>query len=41
MHLSAVYYGHGDWGDVTAARGYFGKNPDALDWVPAPEFRLA
>jgi hypothetical protein len=25
MYLSAVYYGHGYWGDVTAARGYFGK----------------
>jgi membrane peptidoglycan carboxypeptidase len=35
MYLSAVYYGHGYWGDVTAARGYFGKTPDALDWAQA------
>jgi membrane peptidoglycan carboxypeptidase len=35
MYLSAVYYGHGYWGDVTAARGYFGKTPDALDWGQA------
>jgi hypothetical protein len=35
MYLSAVYYGHGYWGDVTAARGYFGRNPGALDWAQA------
>ncbi len=35
MYLNAVYYGHGYWGDVAAARGYFGKNPNALDWAQA------
>ena len=35
MYLNAVYYGHGYWGDAAAARGYFGKNPDALDWAEA------
>jgi penicillin-binding protein 1A len=35
MYLDAIYYGHGYWGDVTAARGYFGKDPDALDWAEA------
>ncbi len=27
MYLNAVYYGNGYWGDVAAARGYFGVNP--------------
>jgi membrane peptidoglycan carboxypeptidase len=35
MYLDAVYYGHGYWGEVAAARGYFGVNPDALDWAQA------
>jgi membrane carboxypeptidase/penicillin-binding protein len=35
MYLNAVYYGHGYWGDVAAARGYFGKDPGALDWAQA------
>ena len=35
MYLDAVYYGHGYWGDVAAARGYFGVNPNALDWAQA------
>jgi membrane peptidoglycan carboxypeptidase len=35
MYLNAVYYGHGYWGDVAAARGYFGVSPDALDWAQA------
>ncbi len=35
MYLNAVYYGHGYWGDVAAARGYFGKSPYALDWAQA------
>lgn len=35
MYLNAVYYGHGFWGDVAAAHGYFGRSPDALDWAQA------
>ena len=35
MYLNAVYYGNGYWGDVAAARGYFGRNPDQLDWAQA------
>ena len=35
MYLNVVYYGHGYWGDVAAARGYFGVSPDALDWAQA------
>jgi membrane peptidoglycan carboxypeptidase len=35
MYLNVVYYGHGYWGDVAAARGYFGKSPYALDWAQA------
>ena len=35
MYLSAVYYGHGYWGDAAAARGYFGATPTALDWAQA------
>jgi penicillin-binding protein 1A len=35
MYLNAVYYGNGYWGDVAAARGYFGKNPGQLDWAQA------
>lgn len=35
MYLNAVYYGHGYWGDAAAARGYFGANPDQLDWAQA------
>jgi len=35
MYLNAVYYGHGYWGDVAAARGYFGVSPGALDWAQA------
>ena len=35
MYLNAVYYGHGYWGDVAAARGYFGTRPDDLDWARA------
>ncbi|HWC86899.1 MAG TPA: biosynthetic peptidoglycan transglycosylase [Solirubrobacteraceae bacterium] len=35
MYLNALYYGNGYWGDVTAARGYFGKNPRELDWAQA------
>jgi penicillin-binding protein 1A len=35
MDLNAVYYGNGYWGDVGAARGYFGKNPGQLDWAQA------
>ena len=35
MYLNVVYYGHSYWGDVAAARGYFGKHPEALDWAQA------
>jgi penicillin-binding protein 1A len=35
MYLNAVYYGHGYWGDLAAARGYFGISPNALDWAQA------
>jgi penicillin-binding protein 1A len=35
MYLNAVYYGHGYWGDVVAARGYFHTTPDRLDWAEA------
>ena len=35
MYLNAVYYGHGYWGDVAAARGYFGTRPDDLGWARA------
>jgi membrane peptidoglycan carboxypeptidase len=35
MYLNAVYYGHGYWGDVAAARGYFGTRPGDLDWARA------
>lgn len=35
MYLNAVYYGHGYWGYVAAARGYFGTDPDRLDWAEA------
>jgi hypothetical protein len=32
MYLNAVYYGNGYWGEVAAARGYFGTAPQRLDW---------
>jgi membrane peptidoglycan carboxypeptidase len=35
MYLNVVYYGHGYWGDVAAARGYFGETPYTLDWAQA------
>ena len=35
MYLDVVYYGHHYWGDVAAARGYFGVPPDRLDWAQA------
>jgi len=35
MYLNAIYYGHGYWGDVAAARGYFGTDPRQLDWAEA------
>lgn len=35
MYLNAVYFGNGYWGDVSAARGYFGQSPAALDWGQA------
>lgn len=35
MYLNAAYYGHGYWGDLAAARGYFGITADKLDWAQA------
>ncbi len=35
MYLNSVYYGNGFWGDVAAARGYFGVSPRALSWGEA------
>jgi membrane peptidoglycan carboxypeptidase len=35
MYLNVVYYGNGYWGDVAAARGYFGRAPSQLDWAQA------
>jgi membrane peptidoglycan carboxypeptidase len=35
MYLNAGYYGNGYWGDVAAARGYFGVEPRRLDWAEA------
>jgi membrane peptidoglycan carboxypeptidase len=35
MYLNVVYYGHGYWGDVAAARGYFGADPEDLNWAQA------
>lgn len=35
MYLNADYYGNGYWGDVAAARGYFGLDPARLSWAQA------
>lgn len=35
MYLSADYYGNGYWGEVAAARGYFGLRPARLSWAQA------
>ncbi len=35
MYLNAIYYGNGYWGYASAARGYFGVNPNALNWAEA------
>jgi membrane peptidoglycan carboxypeptidase len=35
MYLNSVYYGHGYWGDVAAAHGYFGASPRRLSWGQA------
>jgi membrane peptidoglycan carboxypeptidase len=35
MYLNVVYYGNGYWGDVAAARGYFGTSLDQLTWAEA------
>lgn len=35
MYLNSIYYGHGYWGDATAALGYFGTDPDHLSWAQA------
>jgi penicillin-binding protein 1A len=35
MYLNVVYYGNHYWGDIAAARGYFGVTPDRLDWAQA------
>jgi len=35
MYLNAIYFGHGYWGYVAAARGYFGLDPRQLTWAEA------
>jgi membrane peptidoglycan carboxypeptidase len=35
MYLNVVYYGHGFWGYVAAARGYFDTPPRRLNWAEA------
>jgi membrane peptidoglycan carboxypeptidase len=35
MYLNSIYYGHGFWGVVAAARGYFGVSPRRLSWAEA------
>jgi len=35
MYLNTVYYGNGYWGDLAAAKGYFGIQPDHLTWAEA------
>jgi penicillin-binding protein 1A len=35
MYLNSVYYGHGYWGEVAAAHGYFGRSPRQLSWAQA------
>jgi penicillin-binding protein 1A len=35
MYLNSIYYGHGFWGVVAAARGYFGVSPRRLTWGEA------
>ena len=35
MYLNSIYYGHGYWGVVAAARGYFGVSPRRLTWGEA------
>ena len=35
MYLNSIYYGHGYWGIVAAARGYFGVSPRRLTWGEA------
>jgi penicillin-binding protein 1A len=35
MYLNSVYYGNGYWGQVAAARGYFGVSPRRLTWGEA------
>lgn len=35
MYLSTAYFGHGYYGLEDAARGYFGRTPDRLDWAQA------
>jgi membrane peptidoglycan carboxypeptidase len=33
--LNSIYHGNGYWGDVAAARGYFGVSPRRLSWGEA------
>lgn len=35
MYLNSIYYGNGFWGQVAAARGYFGVSPRRLTWAEA------
>lgn len=35
MYLAEVYFGHGFYGLLAAARGYFGRQPATLSWAQA------
>jgi membrane peptidoglycan carboxypeptidase len=35
MYLNAIYFGHGYWGYVAAAHGYFALDPRQLTWAEA------
>lgn len=35
MYLNTAYFGSGFWGELTAARGYFGVAPSRLTWSEA------
>jgi penicillin-binding protein 1A len=35
LYLNCIYYGNGYWGDIAAARGYFGVRSGQLSWAEA------
>ena len=35
MYVNSIYFGNGYWGYVSAARGYFGIDPNKLSWAEA------